>query len=117
VIFKHAWVGFKHPTNMLDNTKYRQMAGRAGRAGIDTEGEAILVVSKDNYPAAQLLDLMRVSCTADTADTAATSAAMLCTAGTAGIACAVAGHGGALGCSAVVETCMPGLGPSAALRQ
>lgn len=60
VIFKHAWVGYKHPSNMLDNTKYRQMAGRAGRAGIDTEGEAILVVSKDNYPAAQLLDLMRV---------------------------------------------------------
>lgn len=60
MIFKHAWVGYKHPSNMLDNTKYRQMAGRAGRAGIDTEGEAILVVSKDNYPAAQLLDLMRV---------------------------------------------------------
>jgi DNA polymerase theta len=60
VIFKHAWVGYKNPANMLDNTKYRQMAGRAGRAGIDTEGEAILIVSKDNYPAGTLLELMRV---------------------------------------------------------
>lgn len=60
VIFKHAWVGYKHADNMLDNTKYRQMAGRAGRAGIDTEGEAILIVSKDNYPAGTLMELMRV---------------------------------------------------------
>lgn len=45
---------------MLDNTKYRQMAGRAGRAGIDTEGEAILVVSKDNYPVTQMMQLMKV---------------------------------------------------------
>lgn len=47
---------------MLDPTKYRQMAGRAGRAGIDTEGEAILVASKDNGSVAQLFDLMRVRC-------------------------------------------------------
>jgi hypothetical protein len=60
VIFKHAWVGFKNAGNMLDNTKYRQMAGRAGRAGIDTEGEAILIVSKDNYPAGTMMELMRV---------------------------------------------------------
>jgi DNA polymerase theta len=61
VIFKHAWVGWKDPKNMLDATKYRQMAGRAGRAGIDTAGEAILLASRDNMPALQLRELMVVS--------------------------------------------------------
>lgn len=61
VIFKHAWVGFKDPRNVLDATKYRQMAGRAGRAGIDTAGEAILLASKENMPAGQLRELMAVS--------------------------------------------------------
>lgn len=46
---------------MLDATKYRQMAGRAGRAGIDTAGEAILLASRDNMPALQLRELMVVS--------------------------------------------------------
>jgi replicative superfamily II helicase len=60
VIFKHAWVGFAH--NVLDATKYRQMAGRAGRAGIDTEGEAVLIASKNNNGApVKLKELMQVS--------------------------------------------------------
>jgi replicative superfamily II helicase len=58
---KHAWVGWKRPRNMIDATKYRQMAGRAGRAGIDTAGEAILLASRDNMPALQLRELMVVS--------------------------------------------------------
>jgi len=59
VIFKHAYVGWKD--NIIDATKYRQMAGRAGRAGIDTEGEAILIAgSNSGGSAARLLELMRV---------------------------------------------------------
>lgn len=56
VIFKHAYVGI--PDNMLDTTKYRQMSGRAGRAGLDTEGESFLVANQGNYD--KLLALMRV---------------------------------------------------------
>ncbi|WIA12996.1 hypothetical protein OEZ85_006607 [Tetradesmus obliquus] len=59
VIFKHPYVGI--PSNMLDATKYRQMAGRAGRAGLDTEGEAVLIANQGN--AAQLLALMTADST------------------------------------------------------
>ncbi|PRW44411.1 helicase and polymerase-containing TEBICHI isoform X1 [Chlorella sorokiniana] len=41
VIIRHAWKG--RPTTPIDGTCYRQMAGRAGRAGIDTHGECILI--------------------------------------------------------------------------
>eukprot|EP00210_Caulerpa_lentillifera_P002913 g2781.t1 len=44
VIFKEPYVGLS--SNVLDPTKYRQMAGRAGRAGIDQVGEAFLLESK-----------------------------------------------------------------------
>ncbi|KAK9835520.1 hypothetical protein WJX74_002208 [Apatococcus lobatus] len=43
VIFRHAWVGREN--QMLDSTKYQQMAGRAGRAGLDTQGEAIIMAN------------------------------------------------------------------------
>lgn len=56
VIFKHAYVGIQ--SNVIDATRYRQMSGRAGRAGIDSEGESILLASKGN--ATQLLRLMQV---------------------------------------------------------
>jgi DNA polymerase theta len=60
VIFKHAYVGWSAKSNMIDSTKYQQMAGRAGRAGIDTEGEAILLATRENGTPAQLLALMKV---------------------------------------------------------
>jgi DNA polymerase theta len=56
VIFKQPYVGI--PSNMLDATKYRQMCGRAGRTGLDTEGESILIANQGNV--AQLLALMKV---------------------------------------------------------
>ena len=42
VIFRHPYVG--RATNYLDAANYRQMRGRAGRAGIDTQGESFLLV-------------------------------------------------------------------------
>ncbi|KAI5071714.1 hypothetical protein GOP47_0013965 [Adiantum capillus-veneris] len=39
VIFRQPRIG----RDFLDGTRYRQMAGRAGRAGIDTRGESILI--------------------------------------------------------------------------
>ena len=44
---------------MLDSTKYQQMAGRAGRAGLDTQGEAIIMANPST--ATLLSQLMQVS--------------------------------------------------------
>lgn len=41
VIFRQPKIG----RDFLDVTRYRQMAGRAGRAGIDTKGESVRVPS------------------------------------------------------------------------
>ncbi|EFN55218.1 hypothetical protein CHLNCDRAFT_52598 [Chlorella variabilis] len=41
VIIRHAYKG--RSANVIDGTCYRQMAGRAGRAGIDTHGECVLI--------------------------------------------------------------------------
>jgi DNA polymerase theta len=55
VIFRDMFVG--RPDNMLDSTKFQQMAGRAGRAGLDTEGEAIVLATRAK--AAQLRALVQ----------------------------------------------------------
>nr|CAD1822289.1 unnamed protein product [Ananas comosus var. bracteatus] len=43
VIFRQPRVG----RDFIDGTRYRQMAGRAGRTGIDTKGESILICKPD----------------------------------------------------------------------
>ncbi|URD79344.1 HELICc [Musa troglodytarum] len=43
VIFRQPRVG----RDFIDGTRYRQMAGRAGRTGIDTKGESILICKAD----------------------------------------------------------------------
>ena len=55
VIFRHPYVG--KPGNLLTPSKYRQMAGRAGRAGLDTLGEAFLL-SVNNVSDTKLYELM-----------------------------------------------------------
>ncbi|KAK8940202.1 hypothetical protein KSP40_PGU013552 [Platanthera guangdongensis] len=43
VIFRQPRIG----RDFIDGTRYRQMAGRAGRTGIDTRGESILICKHD----------------------------------------------------------------------
>ena len=42
VIVRDVWTA--RPENKLDATRFRQMCGRAGRAGIDTRGEAVVML-------------------------------------------------------------------------
>ena len=58
--YREHYVGWDAPENALDATRYRQMAGRAGRAGIDTHGEAIIIAPRKPGVARQLADLMDV---------------------------------------------------------
>lgn len=53
-------MGWDAPQNALDATRYRQMAGRAGRAGIDTHGEAILIAPRKPGVAKKLAELIDV---------------------------------------------------------
>ena len=52
------YVGLKD--NLLDASKWRQMAGRAGRAGLDTHGEAILLATS-GLPLHRLQLLLQVT--------------------------------------------------------
>eukprot|EP00897_Mesotaenium_endlicherianum_P007786 jgi/Mesen1/7035/ME000366S06241 len=57
-------VVFRGPTmgrQPIDGTKYRQMAGRAGRAGIDTRGESIMMCKPDEVE--KVSKLMAAGCT------------------------------------------------------
>ncbi|GAB4817305.1 hypothetical protein N2152v2_004351 [Parachlorella kessleri] len=59
VIFAQPFIGYyaADGSTVLDGTRYRQMAGRAGRAGLDTEGESYLIAG--SVPLPKLEALMR----------------------------------------------------------
>ncbi|KAJ7544985.1 hypothetical protein O6H91_09G101700 [Diphasiastrum complanatum] len=56
VIFRQPKVG----RDFLDGTRYRQMAGRAGRAGIDVKGESIMVCKPEELN--RMITIMREGC-------------------------------------------------------
>ncbi|KAG0587234.1 hypothetical protein KC19_2G150600 [Ceratodon purpureus] len=58
VIFRQPKIG----RDFVDTTRYRQMAGRAGRAGIDTKGESILICKPDE--AKRIMEMMKQDCKA-----------------------------------------------------
>ena len=41
--------------SILSQSQYKQMIGRAGRAGIDTSGESILIVKDSDKPKVRVL--------------------------------------------------------------
>lgn len=63
VIFKDHFTGFDKRDNWLDATKFRQMAGRAGRAGMDDVGEAIVLATGRPATDDYLRQLMKVQFT------------------------------------------------------
>ncbi|XP_073390265.1 helicase and polymerase-containing protein TEBICHI isoform X3 [Physcomitrium patens] len=58
VIFRQPKIG----RDFLDATRYRQMAGRAGRAGIDTKGESILICKPEEVK--RMEEMIRQECKA-----------------------------------------------------
>ncbi|XP_019189922.1 PREDICTED: helicase and polymerase-containing protein TEBICHI isoform X2 [Ipomoea nil] len=56
VIFRQPRIG----CDFIDGTRYRQMAGRAGRTGIDTKGESVLICKPDEIK--RILRLLNDSC-------------------------------------------------------
>ncbi|KAG0620039.1 hypothetical protein M758_4G184200 [Ceratodon purpureus] len=58
VIFRQPKIG----RDFLDVTRYRQMAGRAGRAGIDTKGESVLICKPEEVK--RMIGMMGQDCKA-----------------------------------------------------
>ncbi|XP_058001762.1 helicase and polymerase-containing protein TEBICHI isoform X2 [Hevea brasiliensis] len=56
VIFRQPRIG----RDFIDGTRYRQMAGRAGRTGIDTKGESILICKPEELK--RIMGLLNESC-------------------------------------------------------
>ncbi|KAH9571445.1 hypothetical protein CY35_02G094300 [Sphagnum magellanicum] len=56
VIFRQPKIG----RDFIDGTRYQQMAGRAGRAGIDTKGESILICKSEE--AKRMEGIMKSAC-------------------------------------------------------
>ncbi|GAA0144171.1 DNA-directed DNA polymerase [Lithospermum erythrorhizon] len=56
VIFRQPRIG----RDFIDGTRYRQMAGRAGRTGIDTKGESVLICKPEE--AKRILGLLNDAC-------------------------------------------------------
>ncbi|XP_057957397.1 helicase and polymerase-containing protein TEBICHI isoform X2 [Malania oleifera] len=56
VIFRQPRIG----RDFIDGTRYKQMAGRAGRTGIDTKGESVLVCKPEELK--RIIGLLNESC-------------------------------------------------------
>ncbi|CAL5359107.1 unnamed protein product [Camellia sinensis] len=56
VIFRQPWIG----RDFIDGTRYRQMAGRAGRTGIDTKGESVLLCKPEEVK--RIMGILNDSC-------------------------------------------------------
>ncbi|MCD9558469.1 hypothetical protein HAX54_015855 [Datura stramonium] len=56
VIFRQPRIG----RDFIDGTRYRQMAGRAGRTGIDTKGESVLICKPEEVK--RIMTLVNESC-------------------------------------------------------
>ncbi|KAK9836945.1 hypothetical protein WJX81_001769 [Elliptochloris bilobata] len=62
VILRHHYQGLKRPENFLTSTEVRQMAGRAGRTGLDETGEAIIIVPERDEAAKKYIYKVMQDC-------------------------------------------------------
>ncbi|XP_028094603.1 helicase and polymerase-containing protein TEBICHI-like isoform X5 [Camellia sinensis] len=56
VMFRQPWIG----RDFIDGTRYRQMAGRASRTGIDTKGESVLLCKPEDVK--RIMGILNDSC-------------------------------------------------------